>query len=258
MSTPIVRQLPHDRVVLLRLASSNTLNPLTDELVDALVEALLANEADPDVAVTIITGSQRAFAAGADIAAMSQLDYPTAFQQDYIGRNWEALRTLRKPVIAAVNGYAFGGGCELAMICDIVIAAEDATFGQPEIKLGIVPGAGGTQRLPRAIGKSSAMLMCLSGDAISAREALSMGLVSKLTSRENLVPEAIEVAKSIARHSLPVVVAIKEAVNRSFESSLSEGLLFERRTFQAGFSLSDQKEGMSAFLERRPANFVGR
>jgi enoyl-CoA hydratase len=258
MSAPIFRQLAHDRVVLLRLASSNTLNPLTDGLIDALVEALLANEADPDVAVTVITGSERAFAAGADIAAMRQLDYPTAFQRDYIGRNWDTLRTLRKPVIAAVNGYAFGGGCELAMICDIVIAAEDAKFGQPEIKLGIVPGAGGTQRLPRAIGKSSAMLMCLSGEPISAHEALSMGLVSKLTSREELVPVAIEVAKSIARHSLPVVMAIKEAVNRSFENSLSEGLLFERRTFQAGFSLSDQKEGMSAFLERRPANFVGR
>lgn len=258
MTTSIIRQQPHDRIVLLRLASLNSLNPLTDELVDALVGELLKNEADPDVSVTVITGTERAFAAGADIAAMSQLDYPTAFQLDYIGRNWDVLRTLRKPLIAAVDGYAFGGGCELAMICDIVIASEGAMFGKPEVKLGIVPGAGGTQRLPRAVGKSSAMLMCLSGEPISAHDAMSMGLVSKVTLREALVPEAIEVAKAISRHSLPVVMAIKEAVNRSFESSLSEGLLFERRTFQAGFALADQKEGMSAFLERRAATFTGR
>lgn len=258
MTMPIVREHPHERIALLRLNSSNSLNPLTDELVDALVGELLKNEDDPDVSVTIITGTERAFAAGADIAAMSRLDYSTAFQSDYIGRNWDVLRTLRKPLIAAVDGYAFGGGCELAMICDIVIASEGATFGQPEVKLGIVPGAGGTQRLPRAVGKSSAMLMCLSGEPISANDAMSMGLVSKVTLRETLVPEAIEVAKSLARHSLPVVLAIKEAVNRSFESSLSEGLLFERRAFHAGFALADQKEGMSAFLERRSAIFTGR
>lgn len=258
MTTSIIRRQPHSRVVLLQLAASNSLNPLTDELVDELVGELLKNEADPGVSVTVLTGTERAFAAGADIAAMSQLDYPTAFQLDYIGRNWDVLRSLRKPLIAAVDGYAFGGGCELAMICDIVIASEHATFGQPEVKLGIVPGAGGTQRLPRAVGKSSAMLMCLSGEPVTARDAMAMGLVSKVTSRDELVADAIEIAEDIARHSLPVVMAIKEAVNRSFETSLSEGLLFERRVFQAGFSLADQKEGMAAFLERRTAVFTGR
>lgn len=258
MTTSIIRKQPHSRVVLLQLAASNSLNPLTDELVDELVGELLKNEADPGVSVTVLTGTERAFAAGADIAAMSQLDYPTVFQLDYIGRNWDVLRSLRKPLIAAVDGYAFGGGCELAMICDIVIASEHATFGQPEVKLGIVPGAGGTQRLPRAVGKSSAMLMCLSGEPVTARDAMAMGLVSKVTSRDELVADAIEVAKAIATHSLPVVMAIKEAVSRSFETSLSEGLLFERRVFQAGFSLADQKEGMAAFLERRTAVFTGR
>lgn len=258
MTTSVIRKQPHSRVVLLQLAASNSLNPLTDELVDELVGELLKNEADPGVSVTVLTGTERAFAAGADIAAMSQLDYPTVFQLDYIGRNWDVLRSLRKPLIAAVDGYAFGGGCELAMICDIVIASEHATFGQPEVKLGIVPGAGGTQRLPRAVGKSSAMLMCLSGEPVTARDAMAMGLVSKVTTRDELVADAIEVAKAIATHSLPVVMAIKEAVSRSFETSLSEGLLFERRIFQAGFSLADQKEGMAAFLERRTAVFTGR
>jgi enoyl-CoA hydratase len=258
MTKSIIRKQPHSRVVLLQLAASNSLNPLTDELMDELVGELLKNEADPGVSVTVLTGTERAFAAGADIAAMSQLDYPTVFQLDYIGRNWDVLRSLRKPLIAAVDGYAFGGGCELAMICDIVIASEHATFGQPEVKLGIVPGAGGTQRLPRAVGKSSAMLMCLSGEPVTARDAMAMGLVSKVTSRDELVADAVEVAKAIATHSLPVVMAIKEAVSRSFETSLSEGLLFERRVFQAGFSLADQKEGMAAFLERRTAVFTGR
>jgi enoyl-CoA hydratase len=246
------------RVALVRLASDNPLNPLTDALMDQLIDVLLRNEADPQVHATVLTGSDKAFAAGADIVAMSKLDYANAFSDDYIGRSWDRIRTVRKPIIAAVGGYALGGGCELAMMCDIVIAADDALFGQPEIKLGIVPGAGGTQRLPRAVGKSTAMLACLTGEPLGAQEALAYGLVSKIVARERLIDEAMRVGEQIARHSLPVIVAIKEAVDRAYESSLSEGLLFERRLFHAGFSLADQKEGMAAFLERRQAAFQNR
>ncbi|WP_345815745.1 enoyl-CoA hydratase-related protein [Paraburkholderia sp. PREW-6R] len=258
MTESCVQQERRGHVSLLRLASENRLNSLTDELVNQLAAALLRNEADPAIHATVITGSDKAFAAGADIVGMSKLDYSTAFGQDYIGRNWDVLRTLRKPLIAAVRGYALGGGCELAMMCDIVIAAADAVFGQPEIKLGIVPGAGGTQRLPRAVGKSNAMLACLTGESMTAKEALDTGLVSKVVQPDELLDAALSMAEQIARHSLPVIVAIKEAVNRSFEASLSEGLLFERRLFHAGFSLADQKEGMAAFLERRPAAFANR
>jgi enoyl-CoA hydratase len=258
MSAAMIRNERRGRVALVRLASDNPLNPLTDALMDQLIDVLLRNEADPQVHATVLTGSDKAFAAGADIVAMSKLDYANAFSDDYIGRSWDRIRAARKPIIAAVGGYAFGGGCELAMMCDIVIAADDALFGQPEIKLGIVPGAGGTQRLPRAVGKSTAMLACLTGEPLSAREALAYGLVSKVVARERLIDEAMRVGEQIARHSLPVIVAIKEAVNRSFESSLSEGLLFERRLFHAGFSLADQKEGMAAFLERRQAAFQNR
>jgi len=258
MSTAMIRSERRGRVALVRLASDNPLNPLTDALMDQLIDVLLRNEADPQVYATVLTGSDTAFAAGADIVAMSKLDYANAFSDDYIGRSWERIRTARKPIIAAVGGYALGGGCELAMMCDIVIAAEDALFGQPEIKLGIVPGAGGTQRLPRAVGKSTAMLACLTGEPLNAHEALAYGLVSKVVARERLIDEAMRVGEQIARHSLPVIVAVKEAVDRAFESSLSEGLLFERRLFHAGFSLADQKEGMAAFLERRQAAFQNR
>ena len=258
MSTAMIRSERRGRVALVRLASDNPLNPLTDALMDQLIDVLLRNEADPQVYATVLTGSDTAFAAGADIVAMSKLDYASAFSNDYIGRSWDRIRTARKPLIAAVGGYALGGGCELAMMCDIVIAADDARFGQPEIKLGIVPGAGGTQRLPRAVGKSTAMLACLTGEPLNAHEALAYGLVSKVVARERLIDEAMRVGEQIARHSLPVIVAIKEAVNRAFESSLSEGLLFERRLFHAGFSLADQKEGMAAFLERRQAAFQNR
>ncbi|BCQ28812.1 enoyl-CoA hydratase/isomerase family protein (plasmid) [Caballeronia sp. NK8] len=258
MSAAMIRHERRGQVALVRLTSDNPLNPLTDALMDQLIDVLLRNDADAQVHATVLTGSDKAFAAGADIVAMSKLDYANAFSDDYIGRSWDRIRTARKPIIAAVGGYALGGGCELAMMCDIVIAADDALFGQPEIKLGIVPGAGGTQRLPRAVGKSTAMLACLTGEPLSAREALAYGLVSKVVARERLIDEAMRVGEQIARHSLPVIVAIKEAVNRSFESSLSEGLLFERRLFHAGFSLADQKEGMAAFLERRQAAFQNR
>lgn len=187
---------------------------------------------------------------------MSRMEYAEAFKTDYIGRNWECIRLHRKPIIAAVSGFAMGGGCELAMMCDIVVAADSAVFGQPEIRLGIVPGAGGTQRLPRAVGKSLAMEMCLTGGTITAARAYAAGLVSRVVAAEKVFDEALILARTVASQSSPVAIAIKEAVNRSFESSLAEGLLFERRLFHAGFSLSDQKEGMAAFLARRSPAFT--
>lgn len=253
---PPIRAAYEDRVAVVTLTSENLLNPLTDDLVDALVAELRRIDADSAIRATVLTGSSKAFAAGADVKAMAPLDYATAFREDVIGRNWDAIRGHRKPLVAAVRGYALGGGCELAMLCDVVVAAEDARFGQPEVVLGIVPGAGGTQRLPRAVGKSLAMQMCLTGAPISAAEALSAGLVSKVVPTDRLLTEATELARSMAAHSLPVLLAIKEAVNRSFESSLSEGLLFERRQFHAGFALKDQKEGIAAFRERRDPAFA--
>jgi enoyl-CoA hydratase len=247
-----------DKVAIVAMASLNPLNPLADDLVDALGEALKTIDADSAIHVSVIVGSARAFAAGADIQAMSKLDYVSAFSRNYIACNWESIRQHRKPLIAAVGGYALGGGCELAMMCDIAIASEDAVFAQPEVSLGIVPGAGGTQRLPRAVGKSMAMEMCLTGRRLSAAEALAAGLVSRVTPNARLRTEALEMARSIASNSLPVLMSIKEAVNRSFESSLSEGLMFERRAFHAGFALEDQKEGMTAFLEKRKPAFAGR
>jgi len=247
-----------DKVAVVTWTGRNLYNPLADDLVDELGDTLRAIDASPDVHVSILTGSGRAFAAGADIEAMSRLGYAEAFSLDYIGRNWDVVRAHRKPLIAAVHGLALGGGCELAMICDIVVAADNAVFGQPEVKLGIVPGAGGTQRLPRSVGKSLAMEMCLTGASIDARQALAAGLISRIASEDRLLDEALVIARSIAAHSLPVLIAIKESVNRAFESSLSEGLLFERRAFHAGFSLADQKEGMRAFLDKRTPNFQQR
>ncbi|MFF4052786.1 enoyl-CoA hydratase-related protein [Streptomyces chartreusis] len=258
MPTNLVSEEREDGVALIRLSSDNPLNPLTDELVDALVASLGRADADPGVRAVVITGSAKAFAAGANVKAMVPLGYSDAFQKDYIGRNWDAIRQVRKPVVAAVSGYALGGGCELAMMCDIVLAAESAVFGQPEVTLGIIPGAGGTQRLPRAVGKSLAMWMCLTGESITAAEAHRSGLVARVVPDGEVVHAAQQTARAIARHSLPVVMAIKEAVNRSFESSLNEGLLFERRLFHAGFALHDQKEGITAFTERRGPTFTDR
>jgi enoyl-CoA hydratase len=255
MSRSLVTWENEDAIAVLRLCADNPLNPLTDELVDALTAALKRADADPSVRAVVLTGSDKAFAAGADVKAMVPLGYSDAFQQDYIGRNWDALRHVRKPLIAAVRGYALGGGCELAMMCDIVLAGENAVFGQPEVALGIVPGAGGTQRLPRAVGKPLAMWMCLTGESVTADEAHRAGLVTRVVPDDEVVPAAKHTARTIARHSVPVVMAVKEAVNRSFESSLSEGLLFERRLFHAGFALHDQKEGIAAFTGRRAASF---
>ncbi|QDF95915.1 enoyl-CoA hydratase [Azoarcus sp. DD4] len=243
------------RVGLITLNRPKALNALNDNLVDEIGRALDAYEADENIGAIVITGSEKAFAAGADIGAMASFSYMDAYKGDYITRNWERVKTCRKPVIAAVAGFALGGGCELAMMCDIIIAADTARFGQPEVKLGILPGAGGTQRLPRAVGKAKAMDMCLTARFMDAAEAERAGLVSRVVPADKLLDETLAAAETIAGFSLPVVMMIKESVNRAFESSLNEGLLFERRVFHSAFALNDQKEGMAAFVEKRKPDF---
>jgi len=247
-----------ERVGLITLNRPKALNALNDALIDELGSAMLAFDANPDIGAIVITGSEKAFAAGADISAMAKMTFSQAYGQDFITRNWETLRRIRKPVIAAVAGFALGGGCELAMMCDIVIAADTARFGQPEIKLGVIPGAGGTQRLPRAISKAKAMDLCLTGRMMDAAEAERSGLVSRVVPADRLLAEALEAAAVIAAYSLPAVMLAKESVNRAFESPLTEGLLFERRMFHAMFATDDQKEGMAAFLEKRKPAFKHR
>jgi enoyl-CoA hydratase len=244
-----------DRVAIVRLNRPQRLNALSDALAAELAEALRAFDADPAIAVIVVTGNDKAFAAGADIGAMAEWDYAKVYGDDYITKNYEAMRSVRKPVIAAVAGYALGGGCELAMMCDLVIAADTAKFGQPEITIGTMPGMGGTQRLPRAIGKAKAMDWCLTGRLVDAAEAERAGLVARVVPADRLEEETLALATRIASHSLPVVLKIKEAINRAFESSLAEGLLFERREFHATFALADQKEGMRAFVEKRKPAF---
>jgi enoyl-CoA hydratase len=244
-----------DRVGLITLHRPQQLNALNDALMDELGAALLAFDADAGVGAIVITGSAKAFAAGADIAAMKDLSFLDAYVGEHITRNWETIRRVRKPVIAAVAGYALGGGAELAMACDIVIAADSAKFGQPEIKLGIIPGAGGTQRLPRAVGKAKAMDLVLTGRMMDAHEAERAGLVSRVVAPDQLIDEAIAMAALIASYSLASVMMAKEAINRAYEMPLSEGMLYERRLFHALFATQDQKEGMAAFLEKRPADF---
>lgn len=248
----------HGKVGLVRLNRPKALNALNDALIDELGHALLAFDSDQQIGCMVITGSEKAFAAGADVGAMAGYSYMDAFKGEYITRNWEKIRQIRKPVIAAVSGFALGGGCELAMMCDFIIAAENAKFGQPEIKLGIMPGAGGTQRLPRAVSKSKAMDMCLTARMMDAAEAERAGLVSRVVSAERLIDEALEAANVIASMSLPSVLMIKESVNRAYESPLTEGVLFERRMFHSTFATDDQKEGMKAFLEKRQPSFNDR
>ena len=246
------------RVGLVTLNRPKALNALNDELMNELGEALLAFDTDDGIGAIVLTGSDKAFAAGADIGAMKDWSYMDVFKSEYITRNWETLKRVRKPVIAAVGGYALGGGCELAMMCDFIIAADTARFGQPEIKLGIIPGAGGTQRLPRAVGKAKAMDLALTGRLMDAAEAERAGLVARVVPADKLVDEALAAATVIAAYSLPSVLMAKEAVNRAYELPLSEGLLFERRLFHSLFATADQKEGMAAFVEKRPANFTHR
>jgi len=258
MSEIFVLEDVQGRVAILTLNRPKALNALNDALMDQLGQALLKHDADENIGAIIITGSEKAFAAGADIGAMQPWSYMDVYKAEYITRNWETIRKVRKPVIAAVSGYALGGGCELAMMCDFIIASDTAKFGQPEIKLGVIPGAGGTQRLPRAVGKSKAMDMALTGRMMNADEAERAGLVSRVVSVDKLLEEAMDAATVIASMSLPAAMMAKECVNRAWESSLSEGVLFERRGFHSLFSTEDQKEGMKAFLEKRPAVFKHR
>ncbi|HEX4798639.1 MAG TPA: enoyl-CoA hydratase [Burkholderiales bacterium] len=243
------------RVGLVTLNRPKVLNALNDALMNELSEALAKFDADEGIGAIVISGGDKAFAAGADIGAMKDRGYRDVYMGEFVTRNWERMKSVRKPVIAAVAGYALGGGCELAMMCDIIIAADSARFGQPEIKLGIIPGAGGTQRLPRAVGKAKAMDLVLTGRMMDAAEAERAGLVSRVVPADRLLEEALAAAAQIAEFSLPSVMMAKESVNRAFESPLAEGMLFERRLFHALFSTEDQKEGMAAFVEKRKPKF---
>ena len=246
------------QVGIVTLNRPKQLNALNDQLMDELATALKAFDADPNVGCIILTGSEKAFAAGADIGAMAQYGFSDVYGKDYITRNWEQIRTVRKPVIAAVSGFALGGGCELTMMCDFIIAADNAKFGQPEIKLGIIPGAGGTQRLPRAVGKAKAMDLALTGRMMDAHEAERAGLVSRVVPLDKLMDEALGAALMICSYGELAVLAAKESINRAFESGLSDGVMFERRLFHALFATSDQKEGMDAFVNKRKPVFTHR
>jgi len=243
---------------IIRLNRPKALNALCDQLMRELGEALRGYDADPAIAAIIITGNEKAFAAGADIKEMQARTYPAVYFEDFITANWEVVPTIKKPVIAAVSGFALGGGCELAMMCDMIIAADTAKFGQPEINLGIIPGAGGTQRLTRAVGKAKAMDLVLTGRMMDATEAERSGLVARVVPADQLMAEAMKVAAKIASLSAPSVAIAKESVNRAFETTLAEGVRFERKIFYSLFATEDQKEGMAAFAEKRPASFRNR
>ena len=244
-----------EKVGIITLNRPKQLNALNSELMVEMGTALKLFDADPQIGCIILTGNEKAFAAGADIGAMATYSYADVYKNDYITRDWETLRSIRKPIIAAVSGFALGGGCEVAMMCDIIIAADNARFGQPEIKLGIIPGAGGTQRLPRAIGKAKAMDLALTGRMMDAQEAERAGLVSRVVPLDKLMDEALGVALSICDYSQIAVMSAKESINRAFESSLSDGVMFERRMFHALFATEDQKEGMDAFVNKRKPVF---
>jgi enoyl-CoA hydratase len=245
-------------VGVITLNRPEALNAFSDQLMDELTDALKKFDANEDIGCIVLTGSEKAFAAGADIKEMASKGYMDVFKEEFITRNWEEATRVRKPVIAAVSGYALGGGCELAMMCDFIIAADNAKFGQPEITIGAMPGAGGTQRLARFIGKSKAMEMCLTGRMMDAEEAERCGLVSRIVPKGELREEAIRVAKQIAEFSRPIAALIKDSVNRAYETPLSEGVHFERRLFHSVFATEDQKEGMAAFVEKRKPNFKNR
>jgi enoyl-CoA hydratase len=246
------------RVGLITLNRPKALNALCDQLMEELGTQLRAFDADPAIGAIVLTGNERAFAAGADIKEMRDRSYPAVYGDDFIGKRWETVLEIRKPVIAAVAGFALGGGCELAMMCDMIIAAENAQFGQPEITLGIIPGIGGTQRLARAIGKGKAMDMCLTGRRMGAEEAEGAGLAARVVPNETLMDEAMEAARTIAAMPRAAVLMAKECVNRAGELALSEGVRFERRAFHSLFATHDQKEGMSAFVEKRKPAFRGK
>ena len=243
------------KVGIVTLNRPKQLNALNNHLMDELGAALKAFDADEAIGCMIVTGSEKAFAAGADIGAMATYGFADVYKSDFITRNWETIRAVRKPVIAAVRGFCLGGGCELAMSCDFIVAAENAKFGQPEIKLGIIPGAGGTQRLPRAVGKAKAMDLVLTGRMMDAVEAERAGLASRVVPLDKLMDETLAAALMICDYSRIAVMAAKESVNRAFEGTLADGVMFERRIFHALFATSDQKEGMDAFVNKRKAQF---
>jgi enoyl-CoA hydratase len=244
-----------EKVGLIQLNRPEALNALNDQLMNELGDALMKFDADENIGCIVIWGNEKAFAAGADIGAMAKYSFMDVYKGDYITRNWEQIRRVRKPIIAAVAGYALGGGSELAMMCDFIIAADTAKFGQPEVKLGTMPGAGGTQRLPRAVSKSKAMDLCLTGRMMDAAEAERSGLVSRVVAADKLMEEALTAAATISRMSLPAAMMIKESINRAYETTLAEGIQYERRLFHSTFATEDQKEGMAAFMEKRPPNF---
>ena len=246
------------KVGVITLNRPKQLNALNNQLMDELGQAMKAFDADEAIGCMILTGSEKAFAAGADIGAMATYTFADVYGGDYITRNWETIRSVRKPVIAAVSGFALGGGCELAMMCDFIIAADNAKFGQPEIKLGIIPGAGGTQRLPRAVGKAKAMDLALTGRMMDVTEAERAGLVSRVVPLDKLMEETLGAALQICAYGRVAVLAAKESVNRSFESGLADGVMFERRLFHAMFATQDQKEGMDAFVNKRKPQFQNR
>jgi enoyl-CoA hydratase len=257
MTTANIIVETHGRVGLIRLNRPQALNALSSPLIEELNTALEAFESDPNIGAIVLTGSDKAFAAGADIKEMQDKSFADVFLGDFISR-WENVAKSRKPIIAAVAGFALGGGCELAMMCDFILAADTARFGQPEIKLGVIPGAGGTQRLTRFVGKSKAMEMCLTGRMMDAAEAERSGLVSRVVPAASLIEEALKVAAAIASLSASAVYAAKESVNRAYETTLAEGIRFERRIFHSLFATEDQKEGMRAFVAKRPAAFKNR
>ncbi|MFD7586251.1 enoyl-CoA hydratase [Kitasatospora sp. NPDC059811] len=245
------------RVGLITLDRPKALNALNTLLMNEVVQAATEFDRDPEIGCLVITGSEKAFAAGADIKEMQSLDFVDAYLGDWFAA-WDRFAALRKPVVAAVAGYALGGGCELAMLCDVLLAADTAKFGQPEIKLGVIPGIGGSQRLTRAVGKAKAMELCLTGRMMGAEEAERAGLVSRIVPADQLLAEALTVAETVAAMSTPAAVMLKESVNRSYETTLAEGVRFERRLFHATFATTDQKEGMAAFAEKRPPEFLNR
>jgi enoyl-CoA hydratase len=258
MSDKFIHYEKIEKVAIISLNRPQALNALCADLIRELEQALNTCEADPEIHCMILMGSESIFAAGADIKEMQHKTYMEAYKTDFITKDWERVSTLRKPIIAAVAGYALGGGCELAQMCDFIIASETAKFGQPEVTIGTMPGAGGTQRLARSIGKAKAMDLCLTGRLMDAQEAEKAGLVSRIVPAEHLKEEALKVAQKIASYSLPIVMMIKESIGRAFETPLSEGLKFERRLFHSTFALDDQKEGMAAFLEKRKPEFRDR
>ncbi|MDG2286686.1 MAG: enoyl-CoA hydratase [Alphaproteobacteria bacterium] len=247
-----------DRVAVITLNRPKAMNALSADLMAELKRAVIDLEADTDIGCMVITGNEKAFAAGADIKEMQSKTYMDAYMEDFITATWEQIGKTRKPIIAAVSGYALGGGCEIAMACDFIIAADNAKFGQPEITIGTIPGLGGTQRLPRFIGKAKAMDMCLTGRMMDVEEAERAGLVSRIVPLADLMDETLKAAQRIASLSLPSVMMAKESVNRAFETDLAEGLRVERRLFHSTFATEDQKEGMAAFAEKRQPNFKNR